>query len=221
MESPLSPVICNIFMEAFEHEAIESSRMKRKCWYRYVDDTFVIWPDGPRTLEEFLQHINRQHANVNFTMEIEEDGSLPFLDVLVERTDSNKLGHNAYRPDMTYFRIQPSIFIRDIRRTRRGFQFSRVKYSIVVVFGVRDRRTAVAVAAVATPSPPPPRRMINKPGELAAMCGRHDNGTTAHGFVLWKSLLKYLHGSLATQRRHADDRDPTKRIRTRTNGLTD
>ncbi|GJQ83519.1 hypothetical protein Trydic_g15986 [Trypoxylus dichotomus] len=68
MGSPLSPV--SIFMEAFEHEAIESSRMKPKCWYRYVDDT-------SRTLEEFLQHINRQHANINFTMEIEEDGKLP------------------------------------------------------------------------------------------------------------------------------------------------
>ncbi|GJQ87067.1 hypothetical protein Trydic_g6826 [Trypoxylus dichotomus] len=79
MGSPLSPVIVNIFMEAFEHEAIESSRMKPKYWYRYLD-TFVIWPHGPRTLEEFLQHINRQHANVNFTMEIEEDGNLPFLD---------------------------------------------------------------------------------------------------------------------------------------------
>ncbi|GJQ73674.1 hypothetical protein Trydic_g14012 [Trypoxylus dichotomus] len=88
MGSPLSPVIANIFTEASEHEAIESSRMKPKCWYRYVDDIFVIWPHGPRTLEEFLQHINKQHVNVNFTMEIEEDGNLPFLDVLVEPTDN-------------------------------------------------------------------------------------------------------------------------------------
>ncbi|GJQ87873.1 hypothetical protein Trydic_g1144 [Trypoxylus dichotomus] len=32
VESPLPPVIANIFMEAFEHEAIESSRMKPKFW---------------------------------------------------------------------------------------------------------------------------------------------------------------------------------------------
>ncbi|GJQ70696.1 hypothetical protein Trydic_g630 [Trypoxylus dichotomus] len=79
--SLLSPVIANIFMEAFEHEAIVSSRMKPKCWYGYVDDTLVIWARGPRALEEFLQHINRQHVNINFTMEIEEGGNLPFLDI--------------------------------------------------------------------------------------------------------------------------------------------
>ncbi|GJQ81149.1 hypothetical protein Trydic_g23322 [Trypoxylus dichotomus] len=54
MGSPLSPVIANIFMEAFEHEAIEFRRMKPKCCCRYVDDTFVICPHGPRTLQEFL-----------------------------------------------------------------------------------------------------------------------------------------------------------------------
>ncbi|GJQ76429.1 hypothetical protein Trydic_g2144 [Trypoxylus dichotomus] len=70
--------------------------MKPKFWYRCIDDTFAIWPHGPRTLQEFLQHINRQHANINFTMEIEEDGNLLFRDVLVERTDSNKLGHSMY-----------------------------------------------------------------------------------------------------------------------------
>ncbi|GJQ66139.1 hypothetical protein Trydic_g4204 [Trypoxylus dichotomus] len=85
MGSPLSPVMANIFMESFEHEANESSRMKPKCWYRYVDDTFVIWPH------------NRQHADINFTMEIEEDGNLPFLDVLVECTDSNRVGYSVYR----------------------------------------------------------------------------------------------------------------------------
>ncbi|GJQ86176.1 hypothetical protein Trydic_g12446 [Trypoxylus dichotomus] len=86
-------------MEAFERDAIESSRVEPKSWYRYVDDTFDIWPHGARTLEEFLQYINRQHANINFTMEIEEDGNLPFLDVLVEHTNSNKLGHSVPEED--------------------------------------------------------------------------------------------------------------------------
>ncbi|KAJ8954605.1 hypothetical protein NQ318_003137 [Aromia moschata] len=42
--SPLSPV--NLFIEAFEEEAIRSSDKKPKCWLRYVDETFIIWPHG-------------------------------------------------------------------------------------------------------------------------------------------------------------------------------
>ncbi|GJQ85034.1 hypothetical protein Trydic_g3695 [Trypoxylus dichotomus] len=118
MGSSLSPVIANIFMEAFEHEAIESSRMKPKCWYRYVGVTFVIWPHGSRTLEEFLQNINRQHANINFTIEIEEDSNSSFLDVLVEGTDSNKLGHSMYRKKIHTDRYLDAISHRHPQRKR-------------------------------------------------------------------------------------------------------
>jgi retron-type reverse transcriptase len=44
MGSPLSPVIANFFMEAFEQKVMKMATYKQKCWYRYVDDTFVIWP---------------------------------------------------------------------------------------------------------------------------------------------------------------------------------
>jgi retron-type reverse transcriptase len=40
--SPLSPVIANIYIENFEIKAIETATHKPACWYRYVDDTFVI-----------------------------------------------------------------------------------------------------------------------------------------------------------------------------------
>ena len=46
MGSPLSPVIANFYMEDFETKAIEKATHKPACWYRYVDDTFVIWPRG-------------------------------------------------------------------------------------------------------------------------------------------------------------------------------
>ncbi|XP_071794470.1 uncharacterized protein [Asterias amurensis] len=80
MGSPISPVLANIFMEDFEQKALGTARLKPKLWLRYVDDTFIIWSHGLENLDDFLSHINRQHPNIQFTMETETSDSLPFLD---------------------------------------------------------------------------------------------------------------------------------------------
>ncbi|KAJ8961870.1 hypothetical protein NQ318_021488, partial [Aromia moschata] len=90
MGSPLSPVIANLFMEAFEEEAIRGKGL-------YVDYTFIIWPHGISSLTVFFDYLNTLHSNIKFTMETEKDGVLPFLDVLVKRTNNNKLAHGVYR----------------------------------------------------------------------------------------------------------------------------
>jgi hypothetical protein len=97
MGSPLSPVIAKFFMEDFEKKAIEQATHKPVCWFRYVDDTFVIWPHGQEKLTEFLNHLNGLHNKVQFTMEKEEDGHLPFLDNDIYRKPDGSLGHKAYR----------------------------------------------------------------------------------------------------------------------------
>jgi hypothetical protein len=85
-------------MEDFEKNALDSATLKPKCWFRYVDDTFVVWQHGRQNLDAFLDHLNSQHENIKFTMEIEVNGTLPFLDVLVSRkTREKKLGHTVYR----------------------------------------------------------------------------------------------------------------------------
>jgi hypothetical protein len=43
MGLPLSPVVASFFMGDFEKRAIEQATHKATCWFRYVDDTFVIW----------------------------------------------------------------------------------------------------------------------------------------------------------------------------------
>jgi hypothetical protein len=65
------------------------------CWYRYADDTFVVWPHRVDDLREF-QHLNNIHI-IKFTMGTETNVSLPFMDFLVtERTDGSP-GSSVYR----------------------------------------------------------------------------------------------------------------------------
>jgi hypothetical protein len=97
MGSPLSPVIANFFMEDFETKAIDKSTLKPACWYRYVDDTFVVWPHGKEKLTDFLNHLNGIHNNIQFTMEIEYEGHLPFLDINIYRKMDGSLRHKVYQ----------------------------------------------------------------------------------------------------------------------------
>jgi hypothetical protein len=97
IDSPLSPVVANFFMKDFDKKAIEQVTHKPVCWFRYVDDTFVIWPHGQDKLTEFLNHISGLHKKIQFTMQKEEDGHLPFLDIDIYRKPDGSLRHKAYR----------------------------------------------------------------------------------------------------------------------------
>ena len=87
MGSPLSPVVANLYMEAFEERALSSSTLTPKLWLRYIDDTFVVWPHGLSSLEEFHSHLNKQHPSIQFTREEESKCKIPFLDTMVERKE--------------------------------------------------------------------------------------------------------------------------------------
>jgi hypothetical protein len=97
MGSPLSPVVASFFMEDFEKRAIEQATHKPTCWFRYVDDTFVIWKHGQEKLTEFLNQLNGLHNNIQFMVEKEEDGHLPVLDIDIYRKLNGFLGHRVYR----------------------------------------------------------------------------------------------------------------------------
>jgi hypothetical protein len=85
MGSSLSPVVSKIFMEHFEKLALDMVQYKSSLWFRYVDDTFVVWPHGLDRLQNFFNHLNSLRTSIHFTMEIKSDSKLPFLDVLVIR----------------------------------------------------------------------------------------------------------------------------------------
>ena len=76
MGSPLSPIVANLYMEHLEQIALQTASLSPRLWLRYVDDTFVIWLHGQEELEHFHEHLNMQHQNIKFTVEVEEDNKL-------------------------------------------------------------------------------------------------------------------------------------------------
>ena len=95
MGSPVSALVANLYMEHFEQIALNSALHRPRLWKRYVDDTLCII--GSNEVDELLLHINSIRPSIKFTVETEKDGSLPFLDTLVSRSDSGTLSFSVYR----------------------------------------------------------------------------------------------------------------------------
>lgn len=103
--------------ETLEHEG------KLPSYYRrYVDDALIVMPDVT-TATEFLHTLNHAHSSVKFTMQIENNGMLPFLGIqllnraprvetkvymYVKRTNTGLLLHHHIHVDM-YNRYKRSL----------------------------------------------------------------------------------------------------------------
>lgn len=96
MDSIHSSVEAELFMEDFEVKELHSATLKPSLWLTYFDDTFVNWSHGEDKLHTLLTHLNRIHKNIQFTMEIEHNGQLSFLDVLITRNEDGHFGHTVY-----------------------------------------------------------------------------------------------------------------------------
>ena len=83
MRSSISPIIANLYMEHIEHTAITTFHTPPSLWLRYVDGTFCIL--DKKHISGFHSHLNSICSHIQFTMENEQDFSLPVLDVLVSR----------------------------------------------------------------------------------------------------------------------------------------
>ena len=96
MGSPISPIAANIFMEDFENRALATSPCTPKIWKRYVDDAFTIIKKDQK--QTFLEHLNSINNNIQFTSEDPgEDGSIPFLDMLIIPDGEGRLKTTVYR----------------------------------------------------------------------------------------------------------------------------
>jgi len=66
-----------------------------RVWYRYVDDVFCICKKSQVT--ELLNFLNDRDKAIKFTVEVEVDDKLPFLDCLVTKESTGSLSTTVYR----------------------------------------------------------------------------------------------------------------------------
>ena len=83
MGCSLGPIIANIFRVELEKIIIPKLEREVKLWRRFVDDTICFAKMD--SLNYILLTINSFHKNIKFTMEIEQNSTTPFLDVLLIR----------------------------------------------------------------------------------------------------------------------------------------
>jgi len=96
MGSSLSPVLANLYMEMFESELLPSILPPDTIWFRYVDDIFSMWQMNRSDFDDFLNRLNNLARTINFKVEWEDSGKLPFLDVLLSNVNGS-LKFSVYR----------------------------------------------------------------------------------------------------------------------------
>ena len=95
MGSPVSVTIANLVMEDVEERAMVTTDIPLRFWKRYINDTCMALLAGK--LQEFLRHLNGVEPSIQFMLETESEGKLPFLDVLLQCNLDGSILTTVYR----------------------------------------------------------------------------------------------------------------------------
>ena len=83
MGSAPAPHLANGWLSSFDKVIKGNSTL----YYRYMDDIITI--ENKNNIDDKLKHINSLHPFLKFTVEKENDGHLPFLDMLLHNVNGN------------------------------------------------------------------------------------------------------------------------------------
>ena len=97
MGSPLGPALANAFLSHHETLWLEECPLAYAPIFfaRYVDDIFVLIRSSDHIIK-LAEYFSSRHPNIRFTYELENDNTLPFLDVNVFR-DAGKFSSSVHR----------------------------------------------------------------------------------------------------------------------------
>ena len=86
ISKPLAGIYMHWFEKNFVYNADNSLRHCLKFWKRQVDDVFFVWKGTKEELELFVWRLNGVEMKIQFKMDLEKEGFLPFLDVGITKS---------------------------------------------------------------------------------------------------------------------------------------
>ena len=94
--SPLGPTLASFCLCYHEKIWLQNCppEFEPFIYRRYADDTFLLFR-SKHHIEKFRNYINRQHKNIKFTSDTENENSISFLDIKITR-DNNKFMTSVY-----------------------------------------------------------------------------------------------------------------------------
>ena len=97
MGSCLSPFLADLFMDHLENNFILTNNNSEIIhWFRYVDDCLCILNCDAHGAENLFKKLNNIHPKISFTLEVESNQKINFLDLTITKT-FGKLEFSIYR----------------------------------------------------------------------------------------------------------------------------
>ena len=90
MDSPLAPVVANIFMGFYESNWLNEYNLNKPNFSLRYDDDILAAFDNEQDSLNFLEFLNKRHPNIKLTIK-KKNHSIAFLDVLISDINNQNL----------------------------------------------------------------------------------------------------------------------------------
>jgi hypothetical protein len=98
MGAPTSAIIAEIYLQYIEHTSTQEILEKHKIvsFHRYVDDILILYDNTVTNVKHVLENFSNINNKLQFTMELESNNNLHYLDLNITRTNTT-LTYNIFR----------------------------------------------------------------------------------------------------------------------------
>ena len=102
-------IFSEIYLQYMENTMIYDVLQKSKVegYFRYVDDILIVYNENLTDTNEIHNRFNSISPDLNFTLELEQDDALNFLDLTTKKTET-KMIYDRYRKPTTSDNIIPN-----------------------------------------------------------------------------------------------------------------